>query len=73
MSYAIRNKRTGKFVYGTDRRYCPWRQRTSEKKALIFEDYIVAKIAFQFRGCGKAYEIVPVRIEVIEGEEWKEE
>lgn len=66
MSYAIRSKRTKKWVYGTDYRYHPWHQRTSAEKALVFDDYKLAKLAFEARRCGKAYEIVPVRIEVIE-------
>lgn len=66
MTYAIRNKRTGKWVYGTDHRYHPWHQRTSDDKALLFEDYKLACLEFEARRCGKAYEIVPVRLEALE-------
>lgn len=73
MTYAIRNKRTGKWLYGTDFRYSPWHQRTSHDKAMLFEDYTLAKLAFQARRCGKEYEIVPIRIEVLESVERKED
>lgn len=64
--WAIRNKRTKRFVFGTDYRYHPHHQRTSEEKALIFENEIEALYEYRHRGCGKEYEIVPVRIEVLE-------
>jgi len=64
--WAIRNKRTKKWVYGTDYRYWPHHQRTSENKALTFEDEEDAQYEMKHRQCGKDYEIVPVRLEVIE-------
>ena len=64
--WAIRNKRTRKWVYGTDRRYWPRHQRTSEDKALIFENKEDARYEMKHRQCGKDYEVVPVRLEVIE-------
>ncbi len=67
--YAIRNKRTKKWLFGTDRRYSPWHQQTSENRAMVFEDFDHAKSEFMFRRCGKAYEIVPVKMmELKEGE-----
>lgn len=68
--YAIQNIKTGKFVYGTDRRYNPWRQRTSEDRMLTFYDKYSAGVAFLGRKCGKDYKIVilsnPEVMEVIE-------
>jgi hypothetical protein len=64
--YAIRNKRTKKWLFGTDRRYHPWHQRTAEDRALILPDFDTAKLEFLARQCNKDYEIVPVRLEEIE-------
>lgn len=64
--YAIRNRKTGKWMYGTDHRYWPPHQRTSDDKVMIFESYEEATNAFKWRHCSKAYEIVPVRIETLE-------
>lgn len=65
--YAIRNKRTKKWLFGTDYRYSPSHQRTSENRAIVFEDYDHAKAEFRHRECGKAYEIVPVKLLEITG------
>lgn len=64
--YAIRNKRTRKWMYGTDYTTVPPRQRTSEDKALLFETEQDAQNEFRWRKCGKSYEIVPVRLEALE-------
>ena len=64
--YAIRNKKTNKWVYGTDYRYWPRHQRTSEDMALTWDDYERAAYEFKHRQCGKQYEIVPVRLEALE-------
>lgn len=73
--YAIRNKRTRKWLYGTDYRFYPPKQRTSFDRAMIFESEEEATVSFRLRSCGKAYEIIPVRIEsLVEGEglpKWK--
>ena len=61
--YAIRNKKINKWVYGTDYRYWPHHQRTSEDMALTWDDYECAAYEFKHRQCGKQYEIVPVRLE----------
>ena len=61
--YAIRNKKTKLWLYGTDYRYHPPHQRTSENKCMIFETYEDALNDFRWRRCGKSYEIVPVRVE----------
>lgn len=60
MMYAIRNKRTKKWLYGTDYRYHPHHQRTSESRMKVYESYEEAKTDFICRDCGKEYEIVPV-------------
>ncbi len=64
--YAIRNKRTGKWLYGTDFRHYPYTQRTSFEQAMTWEMYEAAFSEFKSRMCGKDYEIIPVRIEEIE-------
>ena len=61
--YAIRNRRTKKFVYGTDWRYSPRHQRTSADRALVYETEVDAAIDFKLRQCGKEYEIIPVILE----------
>ena len=71
--YAIRHKRTKKFVYGTDKRYNPFRQRTSHKNALLFEYDFEVETAFLTRRMSKKnYEIVPVEL-VVKGEEREHE
>ena len=64
--YAIRNKRTKKWVYGTDFRRWPHTQFTSEEQALLWDDYEAAAYEFKHRQCGKSYEVVPVRLEALE-------
>lgn len=64
--YAIQNKRTGKFVFGTDRRYPGNHQRTSYEQALTFDDRWVAEFEFKIRKCGKGYRIVKVELTVLE-------
>ena len=64
--WAIRNKRTKKWLYGTDYRYYPRHQRTSEDCAMTWETEEEARHEMRHRGCGKDYEAVPVRIEVLE-------
>lgn len=56
--FAIRNKKTGKFVYGTDKRYMPHHQRTSKDQMLTFDEFIYAAAALKHRRCGKNYEVV---------------
>ncbi|EAG6120430.1 hypothetical protein DLK56_01880 [Listeria monocytogenes] len=66
--YAIRHKRTKKFVYGTDKRYSKFRQRTSNEQALLFESYFIAHTAFNDRQVSHMlYEIVPVEL-IVKGE-----
>ena len=64
--YAIYNKRTKKFLYGTDYRYSPPRQRTSFDDALLFESDFKVKQALKHRRCGKDYVAVRVSISISE-------
>lgn len=67
---AIRHKRTKKFVCGTDKRYAPFQQRTSNDQALLFEKHFTANLAFKERKVSKKlYEIVTVELVVKEEEE----
>lgn len=62
--WAIRNKRTKLWVYGTDRSFADGkaRQRTSADRALIFRTEEEARNEMRWRSCGKDYEAVPVRV-----------
>ena len=60
--YAIRNKRTKRWLYGTWHQDGRIVQRTATDKAMLFDDFSVAKAEFEIRRCGKNYEIVPVRL-----------
>lgn len=63
--WAIRNKRTKKWLYGTDFRHVPHTQRTSHEQVLTFEYLEEAEYQFKRRQCGKDYKIVAVRIEEV--------
>lgn len=63
--FAIQNRRTGKFVYGTDYCYYPRHQRTDFERMLTYDEYRFAEWDFLSRGCGKDYRIVelePVKV-----------
>lgn len=73
--YAIKNKRTGKWWYGTDKRYWPFHQRSSFDQAVTFEDWEVEEVddaigeagieAFmRSRRMSKNY--VPVKVRLVE-------
>ena len=64
MMYAIKNKKYNKWLFGTDYRCSPRRQRLSNDRLLVFDDYKIAETELKIRGCGKEYAVVP--IEVIE-------
>lgn len=64
--YAIRNKKTGRWITGTDYRYSPPHQITSDDMAIIYANEELARFALRARRCGKCYEVVPVRLEVIQ-------
>lgn len=67
--YAIINKKTKKFVYGTDyrrvykNRVCA--QRTSFNRALTYDDKIIADLNRRSRHMSKDYIIVEVELKVI--------
>jgi hypothetical protein len=67
--YAIQNVKTGNFVCGTDYRYHPHHQRTSSHSAILYETRYFAEVDFRCRGCGKDYQIVPVKLVVVEEEQ----
>lgn len=66
--WAIRNKRTKKWLYGTDYRRNPATQRTSHNRAITFETKEDAEHELEYRHCGKSYEIIPVEIILREDE-----
>lgn len=62
--YTIQNRKTKKFVYGTDYRG-GYRQRTSCDQMLTFEYLFAAEAALRNRGCGKDYVIVEIEVKVL--------
>ena len=65
--FAIQNIKTGKFLYGTDYRYYPPRQRTSKMKMLTYSSAAEATHDFWVkRRCGKDYRIVVLKSVEIE-------
>ena len=59
--YAIQNVKTGEFVYGTDYRYSPHRQRTSKNQMVTFMDLVSCQLDFLHRRRGKNYKIVVLK------------
>ncbi|MBO7211079.1 MAG: hypothetical protein J6V44_08805 [Methanobrevibacter sp.] len=57
-TYAIQNRKTGKFVDGTDFRRYPYTQITSYDRFLTFDNIEDAKYTMLHRMCGKNYKIV---------------
>lgn len=55
------NIKTGKFIYGTDFRYRPHRQKTSKAQMLTYPTQEEAELAFKYRGCGNDYRIVVLK------------
>lgn len=60
--WAIRNKRTKKWVYGTWWQDGRDIQRTSDDMARLYDDYESASADMRHRRCGKEYELVPVKL-----------
>lgn len=60
--FAIKNTKTGKWVYGTDYRRNPRHQRTSSEQALTYPFQQFAQADFNVRGCCKDYKIVEVEL-----------
>lgn len=64
--YAIRNKRTGEWIYGTDFNYSPPMQRTSSEQVMTFDSAYRAEFEYSQRQCDEDYEIVKVELKAIE-------
>lgn len=65
--YAIRNKRTKKWLFKTDFERGVAKHRTSENKAIIYPTYESADCEFKLRGCSaREFEIVHVELTVLE-------
>ena len=60
--FAIINKKTKEWVFGTDYRYHPPHQRISTEQALTYYDREYAEVDFKVRKCNKNYEIVEVEL-----------
>ena len=59
--WVIKNRRTGKYVYGTDYdRNGPPVQRTSFNKALTFDNREECELVMRYRRCGRDYKPVEV-------------
>ena len=69
MIYAIQNKRTKRFYFGTDYRFEPPRQRTDPEFAKLFYTKDSAEVEFKVRKINREYKIVPVKIEIIKQED----
>lgn len=59
--FAIQNRKTGKFVYGTNYCYYPRHQRTDFERMLTYDEYRFAECDFLSRECGKDYRIVVLK------------
>ena len=66
--FAIQNKRTGGFIYGTDYRYHPPHQRTSKNQMLTYDELRWAEADLKNRRCSKDYKIVEILFTVKEVE-----
>ena len=59
--FAIQNRRTGKFLFGTDYRYNPPRQRTSFDEMRTYPDLSYAVADYNNRRCGEDRRIVVLK------------
>lgn len=64
--YAIINKKTKKFLYGTNHKRYPYSQKTSKSKMLTFETFEEAFIDLKLRECGSCYSICRISVSVDE-------
>ena len=70
MPYAIRNRRTKKWWYGTDYITRPERQQMSTEKCYLFDNEEFARLIMISRGMtSRTYEIVKVKIVEVEEDE----
>ncbi|KGN00320.1 hypothetical protein IRP63_05365 [Clostridium botulinum] len=60
--YAIRNKNTKEWLFGTDFREFPPTQRISKEQAVTYMDKEYAEVDFRVRRCRKDYEVVVQRL-----------
>lgn len=66
--FAIQNIKTGKFLFGTDFRYNPYHQRTSDNQMLTYSYLAMAKSDYLHRKCSPDYRIVclkPVEVNTV--------
>lgn len=64
--FAIRNKKDKRWVYGTDYRSNPPKQRLSNNRALLFEEQEDALLELDLRKMsGQRYEVVEVKLEEV--------
>lgn len=66
--YAIKNTRTGKWLYGTDYRRSPPIQRTCTERVATFYDEEDALRELKHRKCGKDYKVLKVQINEVKEE-----
>jgi len=64
--YAIKNKKTGKWVYGTDRSSWPYHQMMSQDEALLFSDWYC-----EFVSCGKTCMDIEIKTRGIDMNEYE--
>ena len=62
MTWAIKNSKTGKWLYGTKYGHGQNTQNTSHNRIQTWETKELAEIEYRHRKCGKAYKVVPVEI-----------
>ena len=62
MTWAIKNTKTGKWLYGTNFGHGHNTQNTSHNRIQTWENRELAEAEFRWRKCGKGYKVVPVEI-----------
>ena len=62
MTWAIKNSKTGKWMYGTKYGHGQNTQNTSYNRIQTWETKELAELEYRHRKCGKAYKVVPVEI-----------
>lgn len=63
--FAIVNKKTSEFIYGTDFNHNPHLQRTAKNQALLFAYGFQVEFEFQHRQCSEDYKIVTVVLNIL--------
>ena len=62
MTWAIKNTKTGEWLYGTNFGNGRNTQNTSHNRIQTWESKILAEVEFRWRKCGRDYKVVPVEI-----------